>query len=287
VKIKNNILICLIIILSIFSKTYSFDSLRSSVIRTEEGFIDYANRIIVSRGSASIIQKSNNQDEFQIIEKNLKFSKGEARSHARENLLDLIKLVNFDSRTVGEIMLSDRLIENRVTSLIGSAFQQGEIEYLEKNEVAIALAVKMSGLAEILTDANGYMNESIAQSTYLMTRASTPTSERTTGIVIDARNIYHIPAMVPKVFNENSKLVYGPRHYTRSRSVNRGPMGYAHTMEDANVKRRVGNNPFLIEAVSSDDNVNLMISNSDSEQIRDIEKKFGVLTNCKVLVLLK
>ena len=64
-------------------------------------------------------------------------------------------------------------------------------------------------------------------------------------------------------------------------------MGYAHTMEDANVKRRVGNNPLLIEAVSSDDNVNLMISNSDSEQIRDIEKKFGVLTNCKVLVLLK
>ena len=145
----------------------------------------------------------------------------------------------------------------------------------------------MSGLAEILIDANGYMNESIAQSTYLMTRASAPTSERTTGIVIDARNIYHIPAMVPKVYNESSKLVYGPRHYTRSRSVNRGPMGYAHSMEDANVKRRVGNNPLIIEAVSSDDNVNLTISNLDSEQIKDVEKKFGVLTNCKVLVLLK
>ena len=74
--------------------------------------------------------------------------------------------------------------------MIGSAYQQGEIEYLE-NEVAIALAVKMSGLAD-LVDANGYMNECLAQSTYLMTRASAPTSERTTGIVIDARNIYHI-----------------------------------------------------------------------------------------------
>tara|TARA_B100001250_G_scaffold413538_1_gene448002 strand:- start:487 stop:1296 length:810 start_codon:yes stop_codon:yes gene_type:complete len=266
---------------------YSFDSPRSSVIRTDYGFIDYANRVIVARGSASITQRKNNEDEFQIIEKNLKFSKSEARSLARKNLLDLIKLVNFDSRTVGEIMSSDRLIDNRVSNLIGSAYQEGEIEYLERNEVAIALAVKMSGLAEILIDANGYMNESLAQSTYLMTRASTPTSDRTTGIVIDARNIYHIPAMVPKVFNENSKLVYGPRHYTRSRSVNRGPMGYAHSMEDANVKRRVGNNPFFIEAVSSDDNVNLTISNIDSEQIRDMEKNFGVLTNCKVLVLLK
>jgi len=286
-NMRYNISIYLFICIALTNLSYSFDSQRSSVIRTEYGFIDYANRVIVSRGTANIIERNINEDEFQIIEKNLKFSKSEARSNARKNLLDLIKLVNFDSRTVGEIMYSDRLVENRVSTLIGSAYQQGEIEYLEKNEVAIALAVKMSGLAEILIDANGYMNESIAQSTYLMTRASAPTSERTTGIVIDARNIYHIPAMVPKVYNESSKLVYGPRHYTRSRSVNRGPMGYAHSMEDANVKRRVGNNPMIIEAVSSDDNVNLTISNLDSEQIKDVEKKFGVLTNCKVLVLLK
>jgi hypothetical protein len=64
-------------------------------------------------------------------------------------------------------------------------------------------------------------------------------------------------------------------------------MGYAHTMEDGNVNRRVGNSPLLVAAVSSDDTVNLTISNLDAERIRDAEKKFGVLTNCKVLVLLK
>ena len=265
----------------------AIDSPRSSVVRTDYGFIDYANRIIVSRGTATIMERETSEGDLQIIEKNLKLSKGEARTHARENLLDLIKLVNFDGRTVGEMMLNDRLTESRVESFVGSAYQQGEIEYLERKEVAIALAVKMSGLAEILVDASGYMNESVAQSTFLMTRSSTPKSERTSGIVIDARNIYHIPAMVPKVFNEDDKLIYGPRHYTRSRSVNRGPMGYAHTMEDGNVHRRVGNNPLLVDAVSSNDTVNLTISNLDAERIRDAEKKFGVLTNCKVLVLLK
>ena len=256
-------------------------------MRTDYGFIDYANRIIVSRGTATIMERETSEGDLQIIEKNLKLSKGEARARARENLLGLIKLVNFDGRTVGEMMISDRLTESRVESFVGSAYQQGEIEYLERKEVAIALAVKMSGLAEILIDASGYMNESVAQSTFLMTRSSTPKSERTSGIVIDARNIYHIPAMVPKVFNEDDKLIYGPRHYTRSRSVNRGPMGYAHTMEDGNVHRRVGNNPLLVDAVSSNDTVNLTISNLDAERIRDAEKKFGVLTNCKVLVLLK
>ena len=263
------------------------DSPRSSVLRTEYGFIDYANRVIVSRGMANILQKNSSTDALMVIEKNIKFSKGEAKSRARENLLDLIKLVHFDSRTVGEIMVSDKLIESRIKTLVGSAYQQGEIEYLERNEVAIALAINMSGLAEILIDASGYMSEGVAQSAYLMTRTATPKSERTSGIVIDARNIYHIPAMVPKVFNEDEKLVYGPRYYTRSRSVNRGPMGYAHSMEDGNVRRRVGNNPLLVEAVASNDDINLTISNLDAERIRDAEKKFGLLTNCKVLVLLK
>jgi len=263
------------------------DSPRSSVLRTEYGFIDYANRVIVSRGMANILQKNSSTDALMVIEKNIKFSKGEAKSRARENLLDLIKLVHFDSRTVGEIMVGDKLIESRIETLVGSAYQQGEIEYLERNEVAIALAINMSSLAEILIDASGYMSEGVAQSAYLMTRAATPKSERTSGIVIDARNIYHIPAMVPKVFNEDEKLVYGPRYYTRSRSVNRGPMGYAHSMEDGNVRRRVGNNPLLVEAVTSNDDINLTISNLDAERIRDAEKKFGLLTNCKVLVLLK
>ena len=93
--------------------------------------------------------------------------------------------------------------------------------------------------------------------------------------------------MVPKIFNEEDKLIYGPRHYTRSRSINRGPMGYAHDMEDGNVKRRVGKNPIIVEAINSEDSTNLTISKIDSERVRDVEKRFGLLSNCKVLVLLK
>ena len=259
----------------------------STVVRTDDGFIDYGNRVIVSRGTASILEKEVSQSGLQVTSKNIKLSKGEARAAARKNLLSLVKIVNFDGRTVGEIMLEDPLTESRIETLVGSAYQQGEIEYLERKEVAIALAIKMSGLAEILVDAGGHMNENLSESTFLMTKNSIPRRERASGIVIDARNIYHIPAMVPKVFNENDKLVYGPRHYTRSRSVNRGPIGYAHTMDDGNVRRRVGNNPIVVEAISSDDTINITVSNIDAERIRDAEKKFGVLTNCKVIVLLK
>ena len=102
-----------------------------------------------------------------------------------------------------------------------------------------------------------------------------------------AKHKSELDALTGYVVNEADKLVYGPRHYTRSRSVNRGPIGYAHSIEDGNVTRRVGNNPIFIDAVSSDDTINLTVSNFDADKIRDAEKKFGLLTNCKVLVLLK
>ena len=76
------------------------DSPKSSVLRTDYGFIDYANRIIVCRGMSDITQKKTIEGDLQVIEKNLKLSKGEARLIARENLFELIKLVNFDGRTV-------------------------------------------------------------------------------------------------------------------------------------------------------------------------------------------
>ena len=286
----NKIIITKLAFFLLFTITFSFsaDGSRSSVIRSENGFIDYANRVIVCRGTADINQRDIGDGSLNVIGTNLRLSKAEARSDARQNLVDLIKLVNFDGRIISELIDSDRLIENRIETLISSAFQQGEIEYQEDNQLSIALAVKMSGLAEILVDAKGYLKEDmLTQPSYLMTRSVVPKSERVSGIVIDARNIYHIPAMVPKVFNEDYTLVYGPRHYTRSRSVNRGPIGYAHSMDDKTVLRRVGENPLYIDAKSNADDVNLMVANSDAKKIREAEEKFGVLRDCKVLVLLQ
>tara|TARA_B100002052_G_C15877919_1_gene597825 strand:- start:2922 stop:3098 length:177 start_codon:yes stop_codon:yes gene_type:complete len=58
-------------------------------------------------------------------------------------------------------------------------------------------------------------------------------------------------------------------------------------MDDNNVLRRVGNNPIMIEVKSGSDDINLVVSNSDAIRIRDADKKFGVLSDCRVLVLLQ
>ena len=261
------------------SKPYSF------IVNTDKGFIDYANRIIVCRGTSDIEERTPADNSFDLVEKNIKIAKAKARTKARSNLIELMKQVNFDGRLVGELMSDEPLIASRLEGLIGSAYQQGEIEYLEGEKVAIALAVRMSGLSEILTDIDGYKTDNMNPA-YLMTSAAIPKSQRISGIVIDAREHAVDPSMSPEVIDMQGKLVYGSISYTRSKAVNRGPVGYAYSMDDRNVGQRVGNNPLFIEAVGSlDDDV--YITSMDAEKVRDAEKSFGVLSNCRVMLLLQ
>ena len=275
-------------IISLFFISFSFSqksSQHSFIVNTDEGFIDYSNRIIVCRGTAEIEEKTPIDNSLKIVEKNLKMAKAEARTIARSNLIELMKQVNFDGRLVGELMEDEPLIGSRLEGLIGSAYQQGEIEYLEGEKVAIALAVKMSGLSEILTDIDGYKSDSMNPA-YLMTSAAIPKSQRISGIVIDAREHAVDPSMSPEVIDMQGNLVYGTISYSRSKAVNRGPVGYAYSMDDRNVSQRVGTNPLFVEAVGSLDD-DIYITSLDAAKVLDAEKSFGVLSNCRVMLLLQ
>ena len=275
----------LILFIFISSLSAQKSSPYSFIVNTDQGFIDYANRIIVCRGTADIEERTQVDNSLDIVEKNIKIAKAKARTKARTNLIELMKQINFDGRLVGELMSDEPLIESRLEGLIGSAYQQGEIEYLEGKKVAIALAVRMSGLSEILTEIDGYKTDSMNPA-YLMTSAAIPKSQRVSGIVIDAREHAVDPSMSPEVIDMQGNLVYGTTSYSRSKAVNRGPVGYAYSMDDRNVSQRVGNNPLVIEAVGSlEDDV--YITSMDAEKVRDAEKSFGVLSNCRVMLLLQ
>ena len=282
-RIKSSII--LFIFIAFGSLVAQKPNTHAFIVNTDEGFIDYSNRIIVCRGTADIEERKPVDNSLNIVEKNIKIAKAEARVKARENLIELMKQVNFDGRLVGELMSDEPLIGSRLEGLIGSAYQQGEIEYLEGDKVAIALAVRMSGLSEILTDIDGYKTDSMSPA-YLMTSAAVPKSQRISGIVIDARDHAVDPSMSPEVIDMQGNLVYGTTSYSRAKSVNRGPVGYAYSMDDRNVSQRVGSNPLFIEAVGSlDDDV--YITSIDANKVRNAEKSFGVLSNCRVMLLLQ
>ena len=50
--------------LIITATLFAFDAPRTSVLRNDNGFIDYANRVIVSRGTASVTAKETSQGDL-------------------------------------------------------------------------------------------------------------------------------------------------------------------------------------------------------------------------------
>ena len=59
---------CLPMFLLLMMGLHASDSPRTSVVRTDHGFIDYANRLIVSRGTASVIAKTTSQADLKVVE---------------------------------------------------------------------------------------------------------------------------------------------------------------------------------------------------------------------------
>ena len=105
----------LLLITAFFSLSLSQTSSQHTfVVTTDGGFIDYANRIVVCRGTAEIEAKTPVDNSLKLVEKNLKIAKAEARTIARLNLIELMKQVNFDGRLVGELMEEEPLIESRL-----------------------------------------------------------------------------------------------------------------------------------------------------------------------------
>ena len=68
------------------------------VVTTDEGFIDYANRIIVCRGTSDIEERTPVDNSLNIVEKNIKIAKAQARTQARSNLIELMKKVKWCTR---------------------------------------------------------------------------------------------------------------------------------------------------------------------------------------------
>ena len=63
----------LLFITAFFSLSFSQTSSQHTfVVTTDEGFIDYANRIIVCRGTAEIEAKTPVDNSLKLVEKNLK-----------------------------------------------------------------------------------------------------------------------------------------------------------------------------------------------------------------------
>jgi len=206
-----------------------------------------------------------------------------ARVTAQRNLLEIIQGVNIDSETTVEnFMTTSDVVRTRVNGVLRGAQQIGQPVYKSDGTCELTMGVRVTGdLADILLpppDNFGGKQDEIPsgpQKVY-------------TGLVINAFGLGAVPAMAPRILDEDGNEVYGASYVSRQYAVEQGVVGYAKSVDQAKENPRVAGNPLVIQAVGAagSKKADIVISNDDAKKLQDAGIDWGFLKECKVIIVL-
>jgi hypothetical protein len=206
-----------------------------------------------------------------------------ARNDALRNALELIKGLQLTSTTTVEnFMVSSDVVRTSVQGYIQS-FKEGEPKYMADKTIEITVIVPMDNkLAEAV------LPPSIGNSPKHLPVATGGSGANFTGLIIDARGLGAIPALAPKILDENGKEIYGSAYVTRDFAVKWGMAGYSKTPEQAGSQTdRIGKQPGIIKAVKATgaSKCDLVISNEDAQSVLAASKSMKFLADCRVIII--
>lgn len=110
---------------------------------------------------------------------------------------------------------------------------------------------------------------------------------KATGVVIDGRGLGLKPALLPKIIDPQGQEIYVGQVVARTNAVEQGVAGYAKDVNAASNNFRVTDNPAVIRGVraSGAARTDIMLSQSDSQMLRDLGKKGDFLQYCRVIIV--
>ena len=109
-----------------------------------------------------------------------------------------------------------------------------------------------------------------------------------TGVIINTINVNVKPAMFPKIYSANHKLVYGIDMLNTDGVITNGIVGYNRSLNAAKANPRVGSNPLVINAqgAEGDTKADLVLAAADARKLKRIGAKNNIFKNNKVIIVL-
>jgi hypothetical protein len=109
-----------------------------------------------------------------------------------------------------------------------------------------------------------------------------------TGVIVDARGLGVKPAMSPKIYDADGNEVYGTVDVSPDYAIESGIAVYPQSLEQALRSPRAGKSPVIVKAVSrgAKFDTDVIVRDADASRIREIENRTGVLSRCRVSILI-
>jgi hypothetical protein len=114
---------------------------------------------------------------------------------------------------------------------------------------------------------------------------STPASDPTTGVIVDARGLDALPALAPRLLDAAGTELYGIGSVTVMAASQRAPAVYVRDPADSAAARRAGVQPMFVRAVSVDGGCDLVLDPTDATRLAQASTQAPFLLQGNVVVV--
>lgn len=215
-----------------------------------------------------------------------------AKQIALRNLLQTVKGMTLDSETlVNNAMIESDVVRSRVTGFV-QGFTVVDTRYMSDMSVEVEVEIPIAGVSDVVLPPGkalqgDFGNPNAGYGLPGGQGAPSVPAGVVTGLVINAKGLGVVPAMAPKVLDEDGNEVYGSRLVNREWAVQQGMVGYAKVLNEARANKRVAPNAMVINAIKATGNnkADVVISNADAQALKQAAANQSFLDKCQVIVV--
>ncbi len=215
-----------------------------------------------------------------------------AKQIALRNLIQTVKGTTIDSETlVSNAMLVSDEIRSRVSGFV-QGFTIVDTRYMSDMSVEVEVEIPIAGISDVVLPPGKVLQQSLGnpQAGYQPVGGQGAPSVPggvITGLVVNAKGLGVVPAMAPKILDEDGNEVYGSKIVDREWAVQQGMVGYSKDLAEARTNKRVAPNAMVVNAIKAVGNnkADLVISNADAAALKQAAGDQSFMTQCKVVFL--
>ncbi len=273
-SVGRSVRLCLAVALLLVSATTSFAADPPTVERVSGGWINWEKQVMKAVGHGVLPGDAANQAQAKLM------ARQAAVADAYRNLASVTKGV----RVTGQTSVKNFITESDDVRLKVEGFIRGaEViseKQLEDASFEVILQAPLTGEGGLIS---GLKDELLTSSPVFAGSSGDPS-----GLLIDATGLGVLPAMSPKIYDEDGKEVYGTVYCSPDFAIEVGIVGYPRRMEQALKSDRIGKSPLTVKALRRGAKfaTDVVVSNADAARIRAADAKSGFLSRCSVAIFL-
>jgi len=217
-----------------------------------------------------------------------------AKQIALRNLIQTVKGMTIDSETlVNNAMLVSDEVRSRVSGFV-QGFTIVDTRYMSDMSVEVEVEIPIAGVSDVVLPPGKVLAQALGnpQAGYQPVGGQGAPSVPAgviTGLVLNGAGLGVVPAMAPKIFDEDGNEVYGSKIVDREWAVQQGMVGYSKDLAEARTNKRVAPNAMVVNAIKAvgSNKSDLVISNADAAALKKAVADQSFLTQCKVVFVVK